>query len=101
MNKLDETLYINSLLELYGSLLTDNQKKIMDMYYEFNLSFGEIGDELSISRAAVNDAIRKSVQILNNYENKLNLLKKREKINNICEKISDRKDIVEQLKEVL
>ena len=74
MNNIKDVLYINSLLDVYGDLLTDNQINIMKLYYEFNLSFGEIGDELSISRAAVNDTIKKSIALLNKYEKSLKLL---------------------------
>lgn len=101
MNNIDEVLYMNSLLEIYGDLLTNNQKRIMQMYYEFNLSLSEIGEELSISRAAVNDAIKKSTAILKNYEDCLKIMQKRSKIRDLCAKIEGNEDIVEEIKEVL
>lgn len=101
MNNIDEILHINSLLDLYKSLLTDNQKKIMEMYYEYNLSLGEIGEELSISRAAVNDTIKKATVQLQKYENCLNLLQKRGKLHELCEKIVENDEIKNEIKEVL
>ena len=101
MSSIKDVLYINSLLDIYGDLLTANQIKIMKMYYEFNLSFGEIADELSISRAAVNDTIKKSIILLNKYENCLNLLQKRNKLHELCDKIDGNDNVKKEIKEVL
>lgn len=101
MSSIKDVLYINSLLDIYGDLLTANQIKIMKMYYEFNLSFGEIADELSISRAAVNDTIKKSINLLNKYENCLNLLQKRNKLHELCDKIDGNDNVKKEIKEVL
>ena len=101
MSSIKDVLYINSLLDIYGDLLTANQIKIMRMYYEFNLSFGEIADELSISRAAVNDTIKKSINLLNKYENCLNLLQKRNKLHELCDKIDGNDNVKKEIKEVL
>ena len=101
MSSIKDVLYVNSLLDIYGDLLTANQIKIMRMYYEFNLSFGEIADELSISRAAVNDTIKKSIILLNKYENCLNLLQKRNKLHELCDKIDGNDDVKKEIKEVL
>lgn len=101
MNNLDEVLYINSLLDIYKNLLTENQKRVMEMYYVYNLSLSEIGEELSISRAAVNDTIKKSINSLKKYENSLNLMQKRAKLQELCEKIEGNEDIILEIKEVL
>lgn len=101
MNNLDEVLYINSLLDIYKNLLTENQKRVMEMYYVYNLSLSEIGEELNISRAAVNDTIKKSINSLKKYENSLNLMQKRAKLQELCEKIEGNEDIILEIKEVL
>lgn len=101
MNNLDEVLYINSLLDIYKNLLTENQKRVMEMYYVYNLSLSEIGEELNISRAGVNDTIKKSINSLKKYENSLNLLQKRVKLQELCEKIEGNDDIKLKIKEVL
>ena len=101
MNNIDEVLYINSLLDIYKNLLTENQKRVMEMYYVYNLSLSEIGEELSISRAAVNDTIKKSINSLKKYENSLNLMQKRAKLQELCEKIEGNEDVILEIKEVL
>lgn len=75
MNNLDEFVYINRLLDLYGRLLTDSQSEIMNDYYVCNLSLSEISELRNISRTAVSDAIKVARQKLEHYEEKLGLLK--------------------------
>ena len=75
MNNLDEFVYINKLLDLYGRLLTDSQSEIMNDYYVCNLSLSEISELRNISRTAVSDAMKVARQKLEHYEEKLGLLK--------------------------
>lgn len=82
MNNFEETVYINDLLDLYGSLLTSKQLDIMLDYYDENLSLSEISENRNISRTAVSDFLKKSRNKLEEYESKLHLyeiLKKLEK----------------------
>ncbi len=80
MNKLEEFDYINKLLSLYESLLTKTQQDIMKQYYAYNLSLSEISDNKGISRTAVLDCLHKSIAKLKDYENKLQLLKTKDKL---------------------
>ena len=64
------------LLDLYGKLLTDNQLNVMTHYYFDNLSLAEIAQNLSVSRQAVYDHIKKSKVLLNKYEDKLNFMER-------------------------
>ena len=63
------------LLDLYGGLLTDKQRDIMDLYYNDDLSLGEIADHYDISRQGVHDAIKRGDESLAEYEQRLGLLK--------------------------
>lgn len=62
------------LYDFYGKLLTPKQREVMRLYYEEDLSLGEIAEELKISRQAVHDILRRSEQALEKYEKKLGLL---------------------------
>lgn len=74
--ELEKTKRINDLIDFYGALLTNNQLNILELYYMEDLSLKEISDELNISRNAVFDSLKRSLNILENYEIKLNLLKR-------------------------
>ena len=80
---------INNLLELYKDLLTKKQQEVMDMYFLYDLSLAEISEESQTSRSAVFDLIKRTTKLLENYENKLHLLEKREKIYKIIEKLDE------------
>ena len=74
-----------SLLETYETLLTEKQREIMDDYYRFDLSLSEIAESKGISRAGAYDAIQKSLEKLEEFEAKLQLIKKK---GEICEEIA-------------
>ena len=74
--ELEKTKRVNDLIDIYGVLLTNNQLNILELYYMEDLSLKEIAEELNISRNAVFDSLKRSVNILEDYESKLNLLAK-------------------------
>lgn len=61
------------LLDLYGPLLTDHQRKILHLAWELDWSYGEIAIREGVSRTAVYDVIRRMVSALDDYERKLGL----------------------------
>ena len=63
------------LCDLYGSLITERQREIVRLYCDEDLTMAEIGEELGISRQAASDHLKKAVQALQGYEEKLGLLK--------------------------
>ena len=77
---MEELVHYTLLYDIYGSLLTDKQKSIMEKYYSFNLSLKEISDELNISRAAVLDAIEHATKKLEEFEKKLKLNERNQRI---------------------
>lgn len=58
------------LYDYYGSLLTDRQKECFELRYNQDLSLGEIGQELGISRQGVFDNLSRTEALLKNMENK-------------------------------
>ncbi|HBM81661.1 MAG: putative DNA-binding protein [Clostridiales bacterium] len=67
---------VNMLYDFYGQLLTDKQKNIIELYYNNNLSLGEISEIINISRQGVFDLLKRSEKQLYYYESKLKLVKK-------------------------
>lgn len=65
---------MGELLDYYGGLLTVKQNRIMLEYYHDNLSLTEIAENLSVSRQAVHDTIKKSTALLRSFEEELHLV---------------------------
>lgn len=58
------------LYDYYGDLLTDRQKECFELRYNQDLSLGEIGQELGISRQGVHDNLSRTEALLENMERK-------------------------------
>lgn len=58
------------LYDYYGDLLTDRQKECFELRYNQDLSLGEIGMELGISRQGVFDNLSRTEALLKNMEEK-------------------------------
>ena len=67
------------LFEIYGGLLTDKKRDMMELYHDEDLSLSEIAETRGISRAAVYDALHSAKESIINYENKLGILRKSRK----------------------
>lgn len=70
---IEKKLRLVDLFDFYGKMLTDKQFEIMDLYCNLDLSLAEISENLSITRQAVHDAIKRSEKILENVETQLGL----------------------------
>ena len=67
-------LSVSLLLDVYGSLLNEKQYRIVVDYYNEDLSLSEISENENITRQAAHDTIKRTVQLLHTYEEKLNYL---------------------------
>lgn len=73
---MDELTRRMLLFDFYGPLLTGKQQEIFDLYYQQDLSLGEIAEIHGISRPAVLDMLRRAEETLHKYENKLQLVER-------------------------
>ena len=89
MDKIKKTVRYNSLLHIYGSLLSKTQYAFADAYFSYDLSLSEIADAHGVSRSAVEDAIKKALKKLDEYENSLKVLENNEQILSLIEKAKD------------
>ncbi len=71
---IEDVYEIVVLLDFYGQLLTKRQYDILDLHYNNDLSLGEIGEMLGISRQGVHDSIRKAKITLAGFEERLGLI---------------------------
>jgi predicted DNA-binding protein YlxM (UPF0122 family) len=72
----DKILEISLLYDFYGSLLTNKQKDVIELYYGDDLSLGEISETIDISRQGVYDILKRSEKQLYYYEDKLKLVER-------------------------
>lgn len=73
---LEKTERINWLLDFYGATLTAHQRELVELYYGDDLSLGEIAEQSDISRQAVYDTLRRAVESLERWEDKLGMVAK-------------------------
>ena len=59
------------LWDLYSPLLTPTQREITDLYFNYDLSLGEIAEQKNVSRQSVSDCLQKCRKQLEKYEEKL------------------------------
>ena len=69
-----DDLHFLRLWDLYSPLLTKTQREITDMYFNYDLSLGEIAEQKGVSRQSVSDCLHKCRKQLEEYENKLRFL---------------------------
>ena len=91
VHMLEKTVEISVLYDFYNQLLTEKQKNIVDLYYNQDLSLGEIADEFGVSRQAVYDMLKRTERLLYQYEEKLNFIRltdiKNKKISDILNSV--------------
>ena len=75
------------LFDYYGALLSENQRNVIDLYYNEDFSLSEIADEISITRQGVHDALHRAESALDEFEHQLGLVKIQEKKCAIAEKM--------------
>ncbi|HHT27819.1 MAG TPA: YlxM family DNA-binding protein [Firmicutes bacterium] len=76
---IEKTLRMALLFDTYGSVLTEKQREIFSLYYNDDLSLGEIADNYQVSRQAVKDTLRRSETTLNALEERLGLVERKER----------------------
>lgn len=76
MAYMEARVELNFLLDFYGPLLTAHRRDLMRLYCDEDLSLQEIANQMEITRQGVSDAIGKARKQLNDYEEKLGLVKR-------------------------
>lgn len=81
-----EKEFIFSLLNnIYGDLLTEKQKEVVELYYGCDLSLAEIAEIKNTSRNSVLDLLESAKKKLLKYENSLQFYAKRQQIYKLLE----------------
>ena len=97
MDKQDKLIL---LFDYYGDLLSDSQKNYFESYYFDNLSLSEIGENYNVSRNAVSKDLKLASEKLNNYEEKLKIISRDDKLRKLASKIEDN-DLKEKIMNII
>lgn len=84
---MDKNIQVSMLLEMYGKLLTDKQVDVIDLYYNQNLSLGEIAEELNITRQGVRKSLVDGEKKLLDIEEKLGFMAQKQRREKIIDEI--------------
>lgn len=84
---LEKFLRMSALLDFYGALLTEKQRRCLELHFLEDLSLSEIADRFEVSRQAVYDLIHRSSQVLEEYEAKLKLVERHAAERGVLERI--------------
>ena len=82
---MEDRVYIISLYDYYGELLTEKQKNYFEDYYFDNLTMEEIAENDGVSKNAISKQIFNIKEKLNYYENILNLYSNKSKIKELLD----------------
>ncbi|HCX8958099.1 TPA: putative DNA-binding protein [Staphylococcus aureus] len=96
-NDLVKTLRMNYLFDFYQSLLTNKQRNYLELFYLENYSLSEIADTFNVSRQAVYDNIRRTGDLVEDYEKKLELYQKFEQRREIYDEMKQHLSNPEQI----
>ncbi len=106
MDDISKLVYYNNLFQIYQGQLSTSQREVLSDYFEANLSISEIASERGVSRAAIEDAIKKGMKKLDALESDLKIYSKQQKalkiVSELKEASKDEADkLIKQLEEVL
>ncbi|HDJ1994073.1 TPA: putative DNA-binding protein [Staphylococcus aureus] len=96
-NDLVKTLRMNYLFDFYQSLLTNKQRNYLELFYLEDYSLSEIADTFNVSRQAVYDNIRRTGDLVEDYEKKLELYQKFEQRREVYDEMKQHLSNPEQI----
>ena len=95
---MEEFVYYNNLYDYYKVLLTDKQRDYFEDYYQNNLTLSEMADNYQVSRNAIHKQLKDTVRLLEEYESKLSLYDKMNKIVNL---VKNDKELLNEIERII
>ena len=95
---MEKNIEVSLLLDFYGELLKQSGRKVIELYYNEDLSLSEIADQIGITRQGVRDLIKRGELQLKRYEEECGWCKKIGELQKILE--DDNPDI-ESIKKIV
>ncbi|NLA83847.1 MAG: hypothetical protein GX854_04815 [Clostridiales bacterium] len=84
---MDKFTTMARLLDIYGNVLTDKQRDVMDYYYNYDLSLQEIAENVGISKQGVHDLLKRAEDSLYRIDRKLGFYHRLTEINERLKKV--------------
>lgn len=82
---IDKAARIGRLYDVYSALLTDRQRRWVELHYFDDLSLAEIAEQHGVTRQAVHDNVRRAEEQLESYDALLGLIRLQEQRNRAIE----------------
>jgi len=67
----EKDMHISLLTDIYGELLSERKRELLEYYYNEDYSLAEISEITGISRQGIRDSVKKSEAELREFESKL------------------------------
>ncbi|MCR5178273.1 MAG: DNA-binding protein [Lachnospiraceae bacterium] len=84
---MDRIIAQGRLYDFYGELLTPHQRSIYEAAVYDDMSLAEIAERESVSRQAVHDIIKRATRLLEDYENKLHMIERYDRITGLAQEL--------------
>ena len=89
---MSKDLSVVLLLDYYGGLLPEKQRRLVEYYYCDDLSLSEITDNENITRQGARDAIVRAVSKLRKFEESVGFIAKASSVKELLSKYSGSKE---------
>jgi UPF0122 protein BLi01817/BL02321 len=101
--EIEQIIKVSQLYDFYSELLSQKQKQYLNDYFFNDLSLTEISENYEISKQAVSNNIKRTIIELEQFEEKLNLIKlnnERLFILNEIRKLTDNEEILDYIEQL-
>ena len=101
--EIEQVIKVSQLYDFYSELLSQKQKQYLNDYFFNDLSLTEIQENYEISKQAVSNNIKRTIIELEQFEEKLNLIKlnnERLFLLNEIRKLTDNEEILDYIEQL-
>ena len=101
--EIEQIITVSQLYDFYSELLSQKQKQYLNDYFFNDLSLTEISENYEISKQAVSNNIKRTIIELEQFEEKLNLIKlnnERLFLLNEIRKLTDNEEILDYIEQL-
>lgn len=104
---MEKIVKVAELYDIYGPLLNEKQRDVINCYYNEDLSLQEIAENNNKSKQAISDMMTRTVDKLFEFEDELSLLEKKDELKDALTSIrelmenSKSKEAIEKITETI